>query len=105
MANFHFSHYKSVETLSCHSNESARATSTRNATFVGLMLRKFLQSFSFTSLLASEEMIFEILFTNLAFLLPWKPIKFSGLDNIHTVGRGLLKEYFCKNFVKISAVR
>ena len=33
-ANFHFSHYKSMGTLSCHSNESTRATPTRNTTFV-----------------------------------------------------------------------
>ena len=34
MANFHFSHYKSTETLICHSHKSTRATSTRNVTFV-----------------------------------------------------------------------
>ena len=33
-ANFHFSHYTSMEILSCHSNKSTRAKSTRNATFV-----------------------------------------------------------------------
>ena len=53
----------------------------------------------------SEEKIFEYFFTNLAFQLPWQPIKFRGLDRIHTVSRGLLKEHFCKTFVKISAVR
>ena len=42
---------------------------------------------------------------NLAFRLSWQQIKISSLDKIHTVGRGLLKEYFCKTFVKISAVR
>ena len=42
---------------------------------------------------------------NLAFPLPWQLIKFSGLDKIHMVGRGLLKEHFGKIFVKISAVR
>ena len=42
---------------------------------------------------------------NLAFRLPWQPIKFSGLDKIHMVDRGLLKEHFCKTFVKISAVK
>ena len=46
--------------------------------------------------MASEEKIFEYL--NLAFRLPWQPIKFSGLDKIHMVGTGLLKEHFCKNF-------
>ena len=44
-------------------------------------------SFSFTPLMASEEMIFGNLFSNLAFLLPWLPIEFSGLDKkfIHLV--------------------
>ena len=62
-------------------------------------------SFSFFPLMASEEKIFEYVFANLAFQLPWQSIKFSGLDNIHMVGRGLLKEHFCKTFVKISAVK
>ena len=34
-----------------------------------------------------------------------QPIKFSGLDKIHMVGRELLKKHFRKTFVKISAVR
>ena len=41
---------------------------------------------------------------NLAFRLPWPPIKISDVDKIHMVGRGLLKKHFSKNFVKISAV-
>ena len=64
--------------------------------------------FQLHSIMAYEEMIFENLFAYLAFLLPWQPIEFSSLDKIHisgTCGRGLLKEHFCKTFVKISAVR
>ena len=41
---------------------------------------------------------------NIAFRLPWPPIKISDLDKIHMVGRGLLQEHFCKTFVKISVV-
>ena len=41
---------------------------------------------------------------NLAFRLPWPPIKISDLDKIHMVGRGLLQKHFSKFFVKISAV-
>ena len=55
--------------------------------------------------MASEEIIFEYIFINLSFRLPWQPIKFSGLDRIYMFGRGLFKEHFCKMFVKISAVR
>ena len=67
----------------------ATSTSTRNVTFVE----------------ANVMNISAKLFANLAFLLPWQPIKFSGLDKTHMVGRGLLEEYFGKPFVKLSAVR
>ena len=45
--------------------------------------------------MTSEEMIFFAFFffsENLVFRLPWQPIKFSGLDKIHMLGRGLLKD-------------
>ena len=61
-----------------------------------------MQSFSFIPLMASEKRIF--FFENLAFRLPWQPIKISDLDEIHVVGRGLLQKHFCKPFFKISAV-
>ena len=41
----------------------------------------------------------------LTFRLPWQLIKFSSLDLIHMVVRGLLKEHYCKVFVKIPKVR
>ena len=67
-----------------------------------------MQNFSFIPLMASEKKIFYLFifffFENLAFRLPWQPIKIIGVDKIHKVGRGLLQEYFCKFFVKISAV-
>ena len=34
IANFHFSHYKSMETESCHSNQSSYLTGTKNNSFV-----------------------------------------------------------------------
>ena len=46
--------------------------------------------------MASEEIIFEY-FSQI--------YPFSGLDKIYMFGRGLLKEHFCKTFVKIPAVR
>ena len=55
-------------------------------------------------LYSPEEMIFGYSFANLSFQLPWQPIKLNGLDRIHLFGRGLLKEHFCKTFVKISVV-
>ena len=58
-------------------------------------------SFSFIPLMISEEKIFEYLFENLPFILPWQPIKFSDLDKIHMNRRGLLKKHFCKKNLNI----
>ena len=42
IVNFHFSHYKSMETLSCHSNQSSYPTEIKNTTFVeGNILSKY----------------------------------------------------------------
>ena len=43
--------------------------------------------------MASEEMISEEFFSNLAFWLPWQPIKFRGLDIIVIFGRRLIAEF------------
>ena len=59
----------------------------------------FMQSFSFIPLMVSEKKTFEyFFFENLAFRLPWQPVKISDLDKIHMVGRGLLQKHFCKAF-------
>ena len=42
IVNFHFSHYKSMETLSCHSNQSSYPTEIKYITFVeGKVLSKY----------------------------------------------------------------
>ena len=41
----------------------------------------------------------------LTFRLPCQLIKVSSLDLIHMFVRGLLKEHYCKDFVKIPKVR
>ena len=42
IVNFHFSHYKSVEILSCRSNQSSYLTENKNITFVdGNVLSKY----------------------------------------------------------------
>ena len=42
IVNFHFSHYKSMETLSCHGNLSSYLTGIKNITFVeGNILSKY----------------------------------------------------------------
>ena len=43
-----------------------------------------------------EKDFFKISFLNLAFLLPWQPIKIRDLDKIHMVGRGLLQKHVCR---------
>ena len=49
--------------------------------------------------MVSEEMIFEYFFRKFSLLVAMAtPIKFSSLDKIHMVGRGLLKGHFCKVF-------
>ena len=40
-----------------------------------------------------------------AFQLPWQPIKFRGSDKNDMFGSGLLKEHFCKTFVKNTCIR
>ena len=42
IVNFHFSHYKSMETISCHSKQSSYPTGIKNITFVeGNVLSKY----------------------------------------------------------------
>ena len=85
------SHYKSMETLSWHSNESAWAMAIKSNIFVEANV----MNMSANPLMISEEM-FYYFFKNLPFMLPWQPIKFSDLDKIHMNHRGLLKKHFCK---------
>ena len=74
---------------------------------ISVKLSKYLQwdgNKGLLSLFPLMRWFFKYFFANSAFWLPWQPIKFSGLDKIHMVGRGIFKEHFCKIFVKISAV-
>ena len=102
---FHFSHYKSMEIISCHSDGSTRATAIKNNFCRGYCYEHFYKvSASFPSCLLRRRFL-NIFFANLAFCLLWQPIKFRDLDKIHVVGRGPLKEHFCETFVKISVKR
>ena len=89
-------HCKSMETLSCHSNQSAWATAIKKQ-----------QQFFVEANAMNNSATFQVyplygfwvnFFTNLAFLLPWQPIKLRGLDKNDVFGRELLKEHFCKAF-------
>ena len=90
---FHFSHYKSMEILSCH---STWATAIKNINFIEAYVMNISAKFQLHA--PYGFWFFNIFCTNLSFRLPWQPIKFSGLDKIHMFGRRLLKDHFWKNF-------
>ena len=99
-------HYKSVENISCHSYESTWATAIKKKKIVEANVMNISTKFQLHPPYGFWEKDFWLFcFANLAFWLPWQPIKFSGLDKIHTVGRGLLKKHFHLPFVQISAVK
>ena len=78
-------------------------TRVRSSIYVESYVINIYATFQLHPLMASEKKIFFSL-ENLAFLLPWQPIKIGDFDKINVVGRGLLQEHFYKIFVKISAV-
>ena len=59
------------------------------------MLETILQSFSFIPQTASEELIFEYVFSNFTFWLPWEPTKLSVYYRKGMFCRGPLTEHFC----------
>ena len=77
---------------------------TKNIIYVEANIMNIYAKFQFHPLMASEKKIFEHFFENLAFWLPWQPIKISDLDKIHMAGRRQLQKHSCKMFFKISAV-
>ena len=79
---FNFSHYKSMQTLSCHSDKCTWAIATKNKLLVEAYIMNISWKFQFHSLMASER-IFEDHLANLMFLLLWQPIQISNLDKIH----------------------
>ena len=53
-------------------------TAIQNFSFAEVNVMNISAKFQLYPLMASEEMIFEYFFSNLAFRLPWQPIKFRG---------------------------
>ena len=95
-ANFHFSHYKSMETLSCHSNETPWATTIKNIIYVETNVINMSAKFQLHPSYGFWEEDFWIIFWKFTFMLPWQPIKFSHSDKIHMNHRGGLKKHFCR---------
>ena len=59
MAIFIFSHYKSVTTISCHSNQSSYPIGTKTILFVPPAYRCYICNMARVGSMASEEMPFE----------------------------------------------
>ena len=102
---FHFSHYKSMQTLSCHSNESTWATAIKKINFVEANVMNISAKFQLHPPYGCWDDFLIFFFANLVFRLPWQPIKFSGFEKLQMLCRRLLKEHFWETFVKISAMR
>ena len=78
--NFQFSRYKSMGTISCHSNQSSYPTGIKNITFVEANVLSMYAKFQLHPLMVSEKKIFKHFFENLPFLPRRQPIKFIDLD-------------------------
>ena len=59
IVNFQFSHYKSMETISCHSNQSSYLTGIKKTSFRSPTCRCYMYNMERIGLRASEEMLFE----------------------------------------------
>ena len=86
-----------METLSFHSDESAGA----------MGIKTLIMNISVNFLLYPPygflgEEFWICSSANLMFWLPWQPINTDSLDKIHMEHRELLKEHYCKAFVKTS---
>ena len=58
-ANFHFSHYKSMATVSCYSNQSSYLIETKSTLFVPPACRCYMWNLVWIGYMVSEEMLFE----------------------------------------------
>ena len=108
IVNFHFSHYKSMGTISCYSNQSSYPTGIKNTTYVETNVLSMYAKFRlhvFIPYMVSEKKIFKHFYENRPFLPPRQPIKFTDLDKSHMKRRGLLNKHFCKKKFKISPMR
>ena len=92
---FHFSHYKSMETLSCHSNQSAYATAIKNNSFVDDNPMNISAKFQLYRPYIFWGVDFLINVSQIErFWLLWQPIKLRGLDKKYMFVRGPLNKYF-----------
>ena len=79
-------------------NENTQATVIKNTIYVEANIINVYAKFQLHPQYGfQEEDFFFFFLENLAFRLPWPPIKISDLDKIH------MQKHFSKTFVKISA--
>ena len=62
--NFHFSHYKSIGSISCHSNQSSYPTGIKNTSFVEANDLSMYAKFQLHPLMVSEKKIFKHIYEN-----------------------------------------
>ena len=97
IVNFHFSHYKSMGTISCHSNQSSYPTGIKKHNLCrGLCPKHVCQVSASSPIWFLRIRFLNIFYENRPFLPPRQPIKFTDLDKIHMKRRGLLNKHFCK---------
>ena len=85
-----------METLSCHSNQSACTTAIKNNILVEVIVRDNSVRFQLYPPNSFWGVDFIIFFTNFAFSLPWWPTKLRGYNKKDMFCTGPLKEHFCK---------
>ena len=74
IVNFLFSHYKSMGTISCHSNQSSYPTGIKNTTFVETNVLSMYAKFQLHPPYGSEKKIFKHFYENRPFLPRRQPI-------------------------------
>ena len=93
--NFRFSHYKSMETISCHSNQSSYPTGIKNKFCRGYCLKQVCQVSASSSLWFQRRRFLNLFFfENLPFILPRQLIKLRDLDKSRMKRGGLLNKHF-----------
>ena len=75
IVNFHLAHYKSMETISCHSNQNSYPTGIKSISFVEGNVPRKCTKFQLHPPFGFKKKIFEYVLEILPFMLPRQPIK------------------------------
>ena len=91
IVNFHFSHYKSMGTISCHSNQSSYPTGIKNTTYVEANVLSMYAKFRLSPIWFLRRRFLR----KSTLMPPRQPIKFNYFDKSRMKRRGLLNTHFC----------